>query len=289
MSDLENLCDALNAINGDILQTSHELHSKAQAYNRASAQAAAAARSAEGEAAAALARAAAALAAASQHCGRAAQSLVGASSEGQAFVRRTVGVSTSGNAVTASTSAKRSPSSRLRDRLLGGGTQLARYPQIAKVASAALSDARDSLTRWGPEDRARVQRWFGDDSESNRARLHSMVLAMERDLSDVTLHPFEDGEGGPDVYAYVRRADSKRRIFVGDTFWSTGSSPPDAQAGVILHELSHFVDIGGTDDRILDGKAMYGTENASQLASLDPTAAIDNADNIEYYLEDFML
>jgi len=97
MSDLEELCDALNAINGDILQTSRELHSKAQAYNRASAQAAAAARSAEGEAGAALARTAAALAAASQHCSRAAQSLVGASSEGQAFVRRTVGGAKAGS------------------------------------------------------------------------------------------------------------------------------------------------------------------------------------------------
>jgi len=91
MSELEDVCNSLNAINGDILRTSQELHTKAQAYNRASAQAAAAARSAEGEAAAALARAAAALAAASQYCGRAAQSLVGASNEGQAFVRRTVG------------------------------------------------------------------------------------------------------------------------------------------------------------------------------------------------------
>jgi len=91
MSELEDVCAALNAINGDILRTSQELHTKAQAYSRASAQAAAGVRSAEGEAAAALTRAAAAFAAASQHCSRAAQTLVSASSEGQAFVRRTVG------------------------------------------------------------------------------------------------------------------------------------------------------------------------------------------------------
>ncbi len=91
MSEIEALCNALNAINADILRTSQELHTKAQAYRRSSAQAAAAARTAQGEAGAALARAAAALSAASQHCGRAAQSLVEASNEGQAFVRRTVG------------------------------------------------------------------------------------------------------------------------------------------------------------------------------------------------------
>jgi len=106
MSELEDLCEVLNTINGDILQTSHELHGKAQAFSRASAQAAAAARSAEGEAATALARAAAALAAASQHCGRAAQSLVGASNEWQAFVRRTVGGGGSATAQAAGLTAK---------------------------------------------------------------------------------------------------------------------------------------------------------------------------------------
>jgi hypothetical protein len=103
VSELEELCDSLNAINGDILQTAQELHTKAQAYNRAAANAAAAARQAEGEAAGALARTAAALSAAAQHCGRAAQSLTGASGEGQAFVKRTVGGSESRGATRGAT------------------------------------------------------------------------------------------------------------------------------------------------------------------------------------------
>lgn len=91
MSELEALCENLNAINGDILRMAQELHGKAQIYSRAAANAAAAARSAEGDAAAALARVAAALHLAAQHCARAAQTLNGASSAGRAFVQRTVG------------------------------------------------------------------------------------------------------------------------------------------------------------------------------------------------------
>jgi hypothetical protein len=91
VSELQVVFDALNAINSDILQMAQELGTKAQAYGRASANAAAAARSAEGEAAASLMRTAYALDAASKHCGKAALALTGASQEGQAYVQREVG------------------------------------------------------------------------------------------------------------------------------------------------------------------------------------------------------
>lgn len=91
MSELQAVCDALRAIDGDILQMAQQLHVKSQAYTRAAANATAAARSAEGEGAAALARTAAAFSAAARHCSLAAQSLTGASRDGEAYVQRTVG------------------------------------------------------------------------------------------------------------------------------------------------------------------------------------------------------
>ena len=93
MSRLQDVCDALHAIDGDILQMAQQLHAKAQAYNRAAANAAAAARSAEGRGAEALARTAAAFSAAARHCSLAAQSLTAASRDGEAYVQRTVGAS----------------------------------------------------------------------------------------------------------------------------------------------------------------------------------------------------
>src|SRR5215831_15939396 len=89
MSELQDVCAALEAIDGDILQMPRELHGKAQAYRQASQRAAAAARGADGSAA--LARTAAALATAARNCALAAAALAGASRVGQAYVKRTVG------------------------------------------------------------------------------------------------------------------------------------------------------------------------------------------------------
>lgn len=91
MSELQDVCAALEAIDGDILLMAHELHGKAQAYRQASRRAAGAARGAGGEGSAALARVTAALAAAARNCDQAAAALTGASREGQAYVKRTVG------------------------------------------------------------------------------------------------------------------------------------------------------------------------------------------------------
>lgn len=43
--------------------------------------------------------------------------------------------------------------------------------------------------------------------------------------------------------------------------------------------MSHFNDVDGTDD------FAYGADDAKQLAKEDPTQALYNADNFEFYLE----
>lgn len=91
MSELQDVCAALEAIDGDILQMAHELDGKARAYSQAAQRAAAVARGADGEGSATLARTVAALAAASRNCAQAALALTGASREGQAYVKRTAG------------------------------------------------------------------------------------------------------------------------------------------------------------------------------------------------------
>jgi hypothetical protein len=109
MSELQEVCDALNAINGAIVQMAHDLHDRSRAYNSAAASAAAASRSAEGRGAAALAQTAAALSAAATHCRQAALSLVGAANEGRAFVHRTTGSAGQGGASSSAQAAQAEP------------------------------------------------------------------------------------------------------------------------------------------------------------------------------------
>lgn len=51
------------------------------------------------------------------------------------------------------------------------------------------------------------------------------------------------------------------------------------QGGTLIHEMSHFNVVAGTDD------VVYGQTGAKNLAIFDPTGALNNADNHEYFAE----
>ena len=53
----------------------------------------------------------------------------------------------------------------------------------------------------------------------------------------------------------------------------------DSRAGALVHESSHFNANGGTFDYV------YGEDPAKTLATNNPSRAIYNADNHEYFAE----
>jgi peptidyl-Lys metalloendopeptidase len=53
----------------------------------------------------------------------------------------------------------------------------------------------------------------------------------------------------------------------------------DSKGGTLVHEMSHFTVVAGTDD------LAYGQQAAAQLAISDPNKAINNADSHEYFGE----
>jgi len=79
-------------------------------------------------------------------------------------------------------------------------------------------------------------------------------------------------------YAYVYPT-RPYEIFVCKAFWSAPNTGTDSKAGTLIHEMSHFNAVAGTDDHV------YGQTGAKQLAASDPAAALDNADNHEYFAE----
>jgi len=82
------------------------------------------------------------------------------------------------------------------------------------------------------------------------------------------------------VYAYVYPADTTHTIYVCSVFWNVKPIGGwDTQAGTLLHELSHFNNIGATGDWV------YGTTGARNLARTNPERAVNNADNFEYFGE----
>lgn len=80
-------------------------------------------------------------------------------------------------------------------------------------------------------------------------------------------------------YAYVYPTQPYK-IYLCKVFWSAPNLGRDSKAGTLVHEMSHFNVVAGTDDYV------YGATAAHNLAMTDPAKAVDNADNHEYFAED---
>jgi peptidyl-Lys metalloendopeptidase len=79
-------------------------------------------------------------------------------------------------------------------------------------------------------------------------------------------------------YAYVYPTQPYK-IYVCKAFWTAPNTGTDSRAGTLIHEMSHFNVVAGTDDHA------YGQSAAKSLAISNPTNALDNADNHEYFSE----
>jgi peptidyl-Lys metalloendopeptidase len=66
---------------------------------------------------------------------------------------------------------------------------------------------------------------------------------------------------------------------LGRVYWSAPATGTDSQAGTLIHEMSHFTVVAGTDD------LAYGQTAAEALATSDPDSAIRNADSHGYFAE----
>lgn len=79
-------------------------------------------------------------------------------------------------------------------------------------------------------------------------------------------------------YAYVY-SNQPYKIYVCKAFWTAPMTGTDSKAGTLIHEMSHFSIVAGTDDWV------YGQAGAASLATSDPAKAVDNADSHEYFAE----
>ncbi len=79
-------------------------------------------------------------------------------------------------------------------------------------------------------------------------------------------------------YAYVY-PNKPYTIYLCRVFWTAPLSGTDSQGGTLIHEMSHFPSVAGTDDFV------YGQTGAMSLAVSNPADAVMNADNHEYFAE----
>ncbi len=125
---------------------------------------------------------------------------------------------------------------------------------------------------------ARYTTWFGayTSTRYGTAKQHFVDIdaAMDQSGGQVTINC----GCNQSYYAYVYPT-RPYEIFVCRAFWTAPLTGTDSKAGTLIHEMSHFNIVAGTDD------VVYGQAGAKNLAATDPTGALNNADNHEYFAE----
>ena len=130
---------------------------------------------------------------------------------------------------------------------------------------------------------SRYTSWFGSFDQTRWNRVKATYQAMETAVlaGSIDFDCTMTGCGSA-TYAYVYPNDpAPYTFYLCTVFWDAGTpnTGTDSRAGTLVHEMSHFTPIGGTDDW------QYGKSGAANLALGDPAKAVDNADNYEYFAE----
>lgn len=148
--------------------------------------------------------------------------------------------------------------------LLSARTEASKY--------AANSESYLVNNNQGP----RYTTWFGvyDPTRYSRVRNNFIAISDAMDNAGVTF----DCKCKQPYYAYVYPNDPYK-IYLCKVFWQAPLTGTDSKAGTLIHEMSHFDVVAGTDD------VVYGQSGAMNLAISDPDAAITNADSHEYFAE----
>lgn len=122
----------------------------------------------------------------------------------------------------------------------------------------------------------RYKTWFGAYTSArwNTAKAHFVATNDAFKNKAVTL----DCSCKQSYYAYVYPTQPYK-IYLCNAFWSAPMTGTDSKAGTLIHEMTHFNVVAGTDDWA------YGQSAAKSLALSNPTKALDNADSHEYFVE----
>ena len=148
------------------------------------------------------------------------------------------------------------------------------------AAEGLVTDAIDALRTLPAVERPaspRYGRWFGAYAPERYALVIERFERVLGALAGETLG-FDCRCNEPRTFAYVY-PNAPYDVFLCPLFFDAATLGTDSRAGTIVHELSHFWTLGGTDDH------RYGQVAVAALAASDPALAVDNADGVEYFAE----
>jgi len=127
----------------------------------------------------------------------------------------------------------------------------------------------------------RYDRWFGaytsgrhSTVQSHFKKIRDSMNASAKAIDYTVICDCDE----PGVFAYVF-PDLPYQVHLCPEYHNAPLKGTDSKGGTLIHESSHFTVNGGTHDHV------EGQSGAVNLARSNPTQAIDNADNHEYFAE----
>ncbi len=148
---------------------------------------------------------------------------------------------------------------------------------LVSALSAASGIANNSASylqnEAGNQNGDRYDTWFGNYSSNNwnTVRENFVEIKDAIDTQNITF----DCSCNDNYYAYVYPSQPYV-VYMCNAFWAAPMTGTDSKAGTIIHEISHFNVVAGTDD------LAYGQSAAMRLKA---KRAIRNADSHEYFAE----
>jgi len=147
---------------------------------------------------------------------------------------------------------------------------------LLSALDAAKTITNDSVSYLNGNSGPRYNQWFGADSSQRWNTVASNFDAIKDgfDNKPLTL----DCSCNQSYFAYVY-PNQPYKIYLCRAFWNARETGTDSRAGTLVHEMSHFNAVAGTDDIV------YGQSGAASLADSNPNDAVKNADSHEYFAE----
>ncbi len=158
------------------------------------------------------------------------------------------------------------------------GCSNTRKTQLSTARNSALSYATNAKSYLDAGKRgSRYTWWFGRYASGRYSTVRTHYTNIKNALSGQP-YTFDCSCTDSGTYAYVYPTQPYR-VYLCGAFWAAPNTGTDSRAGTLVHETSHFNVIAGTDDW------GYGQSAAHSLATSNPSRAVDNADNHEYFAE----
>jgi peptidyl-Lys metalloendopeptidase len=150
--------------------------------------------------------------------------------------------------------------------------------QVDSATNTAINQASRSYNCMSANScRTLSDTWFGTYSTANYNYDVTCFYNIYTTLNSKGINAYCNPAGcGANVYAYVYPGDPSQTVYLCGAFWSQPAERPNT----IVHEMSHFNVIAGTQDYT------YGRASCKTLANNNPNQATRNADNVCYFSDE---